>query len=87
MMGTVPNFAEQFDANARLLRQVAGQLIETVVADKSRTFTDDAVVRQVQAWQGDSHLRELRSIYRREQAINPISQDWILTAVPELRAG
>jgi flavin-dependent dehydrogenase len=86
MMGTATNFAEQFDANARLLRRVAGQLIDIVVADKARTFTDDAVLRQAQAWQGDALLRELRSIYRREQATNPISDDWILTAVPELRA-
>ena len=38
MMGTSPNFAEQFDANARLLRQLAGQLVETVLAEKSSMF-------------------------------------------------
>ena len=45
MMGTSPNFAEQFDANARLLRQLAGQLVETVLADKSSMFGDDDVMR------------------------------------------
>jgi hypothetical protein len=87
MMGTAPDFAEQFDANALLLRQVAGQLIDTVVADKSATFDDDDVVAQVQAWQRDPLLRDLRAVYRREQAVNPLSRDWILTAVPELRPG
>ncbi len=43
MMGTSPNFAEQFDANARLLRQLAGQLVETVLAEKSSMFGDDDV--------------------------------------------
>ena len=56
MMGTSPNFAEQFDANARLLRQLAGQLVETVLAEKSSMFGDDDVMRQVQAWQRDSLL-------------------------------
>lgn len=87
MMGTAADFAEQFDANALLLRQVAGQLVDTVVTDKSAMFDDDDVVAQVQAWQRDPLLRELRAVYRREQAVKPISRDWILTAVPELRPG
>ncbi|OBK27235.1 NAD(P)/FAD-dependent oxidoreductase [Mycobacterium asiaticum] len=87
MMGLAPNFAERFDANSRMLRQLAGQLVETVLADKTHMFWDDAVVRQVQAWQRDPLLRELRSIYRDAQPTNPLSQDWILTAVPELRPG
>lgn len=78
MMEPSPNFAGQFDANARLLRQVAGQLVETVLAEKSSMFGDDDVMRQVQAWQRDSLLHELRSSYRQEQASNPISGDWIV---------
>ncbi|OBK16947.1 halogenase [Mycobacterium asiaticum] len=85
MMGKAPNFPEQFDANAQMLRQLAGQLVETVIAEKSGMFSDDAVVRQVQTWQRDPLLREFRSIYRREQATTPLSPDWILTAVPQLR--
>lgn len=85
MMGTAPpRFAERFDANARLLRQVAGQLIETVLAEKAKVFSDDGVMRQVQAWQRDPLLRELRSVYRSEQAVNPISSEWILTSSLEL---
>ena len=85
MMGTSPNFAEQFDANARLLRQLAGQLVETVLAEKSSMFGDDEVMRQVQAWQLDSLLRELRATYRHEQATNPISTGWIVTTSPSLQ--
>ena len=85
MMGTSPNFTEQFDANARLLRQLAGQLVETVLAEKSSMFGDDDVMRQVQAWQRDSLLRELRATYRHEQASKPISRGWIVTTSPALQ--
>jgi flavin-dependent dehydrogenase len=84
MMGTAPEFAEQFDANARLLRHVAGQLVDTVVADRSSSFSDDDVMRQVQAWQRDSILRELRSVYREEQTTNPLSRDWIVSTAPAM---
>jgi flavin-dependent dehydrogenase len=82
MMGKAPEFTKQFDANARLLRQIAGQLAETVLAEKSNRFSEDDVMRQVQAWQRDSFLRELRSIYRHDQTTNPISQDWIISTAP-----
>jgi len=82
MMGRAAEFAVQFDANARLLHQVAGLLVETVVSSKSGSFGEDDVMRQVQGWQRDSLLRELRSIYRLEQVTNPISQDWILRTTP-----
>lgn len=85
MIGISPNFAEQFDANTRLLRQLAGQLVETVVAEKSSMFTDDVAMRQVQAWQRDSLLQELRTTYRSEQASNPVSGDWIVTTSPSLQ--
>lgn len=86
MMGTPSNFVEQFEANALLLRQVAGQLVDTVVADKARNFEDDDVVRQVQAWQRDSLLRELRDTYRREQRDHPVSDAWIITDSAALQA-
>ncbi len=83
MMGTAPDFTAQFDANVLLLRQLAGQLIETVLTDKCRLFSDD-IMRQVQAWQRDTFLRELRSTYRREQDGDPLSQEWIVRTAPEL---
>lgn len=78
MIGTASDFTAQFHANAQLLRQIAGQLAETVIAEKRNRFSDDDVMRQVQAWQRDSFLQELRSIYRREQTTNPISHHWIV---------
>lgn len=84
MIGKSPAFVDQLHANGRLLRQIAGQLVETVLAEQSSRFDDDAAMRQVQAWQGDSLLRELRSVYRHEQPTNPVSQDWIRSAVPAL---
>ncbi|OBF13776.1 halogenase [Mycobacterium sp. ACS4331] len=86
MIGPSPDFAAQFDANTTLLRHVAGQLAEFVLADTSTRFDDDAAMRQVQAWQADPLLRELRSVHRREQAVNPLSPDWIVTASTALAA-
>ncbi|KUI47965.1 halogenase [Mycobacterium sp. GA-1199] len=85
MMEPAPDFTDRFEANGKLLRQLAGQLVETVLADKSSLFDDDAAVAQVQAWQRDPLLRELRSVYRREQQTNPVSSDWIHTAIRELQ--
>ncbi len=85
MMAPRSDFDAQFAANSRLLRQIAGQLVETVLAATSGTFDDDRVVRQVQEWQRDALLRELRNTYRREQAVNPISGDWIITRSPALQ--
>jgi hypothetical protein len=86
MTGTSPDFTAQFETNARLLRQLAGQLVETVLAEKSTTFGDDGMMRQVQAWQQDSLLRELRSTFRREQATNPVNGEWIVTASPAMQS-
>jgi hypothetical protein len=83
MMGKSPDFTAQFDANVRMLRQLAGQLIDTVLTEKCRTFADD-VMQQVQTWQRDSFLRELRSTYRREQSISPLTEGWIVGAAPAL---
>ena len=86
MMQTSPNFAEQFDVNTRLLRQLAGQLVETVLAEKSSMFGEDDVMQQVQAWQRESLLHELRSTYRQEQSSRPISGDWIVATSPALQS-
>jgi 2-polyprenyl-6-methoxyphenol hydroxylase-like FAD-dependent oxidoreductase len=84
MMGKASDFEAQFDANVRMLRQLAGQLIETILTDKCREFSHDDVMQQVQAWQRDSFLRELRATYRREQDADPLSQEWIVRTAPEL---
>ena len=84
MMGKASDFAAQFDANVRMLRRLAGQLIETILTDKCPEFSHDDVMQQVQAWQRDSFLRELRSTYRQEQGRDPLSQEWIVRTAPEL---
>ncbi|MGA8329357.1 MAG: halogenase, partial [Mycobacterium sp.] len=84
MIGVAPDFTGQFDANVRMLHQLAGQLVETVITDKCRTFSADDVMQQVQAWQRDSFLRDLRSTYRHEQSISPLSHDWIIGTTPAL---
>jgi flavin-dependent dehydrogenase len=87
MMEATPNFTEQFDANARLLRQLAGQLADTVLTEKSSMFGDDDVMRQVQSWQRDPLLAQLRAGYRREQPTNPVSVGWIVGSAPVLQPG
>ena len=83
MMGTAPKFAERFDANARLLRQLAGQLIETVLAEKSaglrrrrRHAAGAGVAARLHCF--GSSGRSTAS----EQTTNPISSEWILTDSP-----
>ncbi len=80
MMGTSDAVRERFDANALLLRQIAGQVIDTVMADKASRFSDDDVMAQAQAWQRDGLLRELRTVFREQQDIDPISTGWVLCA-------
>ncbi|HUB56364.1 MAG TPA: halogenase, partial [Mycobacterium sp.] len=84
MMGKASDFTTQFDANVLLLRQAAGQLIDTIVTEKCRAFAEDDVMRQVQAWQQDSFLRELRAIYRHDQSNAPLSPGWIVGVAPAL---
>jgi flavin-dependent dehydrogenase len=84
MMGKVADFTAQFDANVLLLRQLAGQLIDTILTEKCRSFAEDDVMRQVQAWQRDSFLRELRSTYRQRQSVDPLSPGWIVGSAPAL---
>jgi 2-polyprenyl-6-methoxyphenol hydroxylase-like FAD-dependent oxidoreductase len=84
MMGKATDFTAQFDTNVRMLRQLAGQLIEKILTEKCRAFSEDDVMAQVQAWQRDSLLRELRSTYRQEQSVDPLSQGWIVATAPAL---
>jgi len=84
MMGKASDFPAQFDANVLLLRQLAGQLIDTILTEKCRAFAEDDVMRQVQAWQRDSFLRELRSTYHERQGVDPLSSGWIVGSTPAL---
>ena len=83
MMGHSSDFTAEFEANIVLLRRLAGQLIETILTDKCRLFTDE-VMQQVQAWQRDSFLRELRSAYQHAPDSEPLSDKWIVRNAPQL---
>lgn len=80
MIDEIDDVTAQFDANNELLSQLAGQLVEAVIAENCNRFSDDLVMRQVQAWQQDSLLREVRAVYRREQRVNPVSDGWIIAS-------
>jgi flavin-dependent dehydrogenase len=84
MMGKAADFTAQFDANLLVLRQLAGQLIDTILTEKCRAFAEDDVMQQVQAWQRDSILRDLRSTYRQRQRVEPLSPGWIVGSAPAL---
>jgi flavin-dependent dehydrogenase len=84
MMGKAADFTAQFDENVLLLRQLAGQLIDTILTEKCRAFAEDDVMQQVQAWQRDSFVRDLRSTYRQRQRIEPLSPGWIVGTAPAL---
>ncbi|MEK8069605.1 NAD(P)/FAD-dependent oxidoreductase [Rhodococcoides navarretei] len=82
MIDEIPDVTAQFDTNAELLGRVAGQLVELIIAENCNRFSDDAVMRQIQAWQQDPLLRDVRSVYRRQQGVNPLSTDWIIASAP-----
>jgi flavin-dependent dehydrogenase len=84
MMGKAADFTAQFDENVLLLRQLAGQLIDTILTEKCRAFAEDDVMQQVQAWQRDCFVRDLRSTYRQRQRIEPLSPGWIVGTAPAL---
>ena len=67
----------QFTANVRLLEQVAGQLVSTVIEHCSDRLDQQAVQNQIQRWQGEPLLAELMAIYQQEQQIKPIDSSWI----------
>jgi flavin-dependent dehydrogenase len=67
----------QFAANARLLEQVAGQLVSTVIEAQSVRLEQEGVRDQVQHWQKDSFLNELIDVYRQDDKGRPIDNRWI----------
>ncbi|MFL5662135.1 MAG: NAD(P)/FAD-dependent oxidoreductase [Ktedonobacteraceae bacterium] len=67
----------QFAANTRLLEQVAGQLVSTVIEAQGERLENEAVRSQVQRWQEDTFLSELIDIYRQDDKVRPIDNSWI----------
>ncbi|MBV9689304.1 MAG: tryptophan 7-halogenase [Ktedonobacteraceae bacterium] len=67
----------QFAKNARLLEQLAGQLVSTVIEELIERREDEAIQSQIQRWQTEPFLTELMEIYQEEHKVNPIDSSWI----------
>jgi flavin-dependent dehydrogenase len=67
----------QVAVNLRLIEQVAGQLVSTVMAECSAQPGNAEMREQVERWKGDSSLAELVEIYEMESPRNPIGDEWI----------
>jgi hypothetical protein len=66
----------QFAKNARLLEQLAGQLVSTVIDELSER-TDEATRSQIQLWKTEPFLADVIVIYQEDDVINPIDSSWI----------
>ena len=69
-------------ATLPLILELGGHLLKpegALLAMKGVVPADDDVMAQAQAWQRDGLLRELRTIFREQQEIDPISTGWVLS--------
>jgi flavin-dependent dehydrogenase len=67
----------QFGRNVRLLEQVAGQLVFTVMERLEPRSDEPAVREQLELWRNEEFLSDLVKIYHEENPGNPIDQKWI----------
>jgi flavin-dependent dehydrogenase len=72
-----PEFSARFSENTRLLSQLAGQLVSSVIDHYAGAAFDDHVVQVIQNWQRDPLLAELVAVHRRDRATRPTSDGWI----------
>jgi flavin-dependent dehydrogenase len=64
----------QFATNVRLLEQLAGQLVSTVI---QKLVAHPGHRAQIQRWQAEPFLAELIDLYQQEDKVNPINNSWI----------
>ncbi|MEO7019918.1 MAG: tryptophan 7-halogenase [Ktedonobacteraceae bacterium] len=67
----------QFAKNVRLLEQLVGQLVSTVIETLAGHFENEAIQSQIRQWQAEPLLTELIALYQEEQKVNPIDSSWI----------
>ncbi|HEY1348705.1 MAG TPA: NAD(P)/FAD-dependent oxidoreductase [Ktedonobacteraceae bacterium] len=67
----------QFRANIRLLDRLAGQLVSLVSAELSTRSGEEAVGRQLAAWQAEPFLNELVTLYQQDQEREPLASGWL----------
>lgn len=63
--------------NLRLMEQISGQLVSTVIAECSARLEDAKMREQVERWKGDAYLAELIEIFEKENPGNPVGDEWI----------
>ncbi|MFH5209785.1 NAD(P)/FAD-dependent oxidoreductase [Antrihabitans spumae] len=68
---------DQFAKNVRLLEQIAGQLVATVI-ERLRDEHELSAGPQIERWLEDPLLTELQSVYRQAHELNPIDDSWIM---------
>jgi flavin-dependent dehydrogenase len=68
----------QFARTRRLLEQLSGQMVSTVIEELADRTEDETAQQQLQRWQTDPLLNELVEIYQEEQKVNPIDQRWVM---------
>lgn len=67
----------QVTDNLRLIEQISGQLVITVIAECSARLEDAKMREQVERWKGDAYLAELIEIFEKENPGNPVGDEWI----------
>ncbi|WP_220197245.1 NAD(P)/FAD-dependent oxidoreductase [Ktedonospora formicarum] len=67
----------QFAINARLLEQLSGQLVQTVIDKHEGRVEDEAAQEQIRKWREEPFIAEVLAIYEEEQRTNPIDNSWI----------
>lgn len=80
----------RFAENQRMLEQLAGQLVSTVMAAYAGHQGDagePAVSQQLQRWQADPLIAEVVAVYERDKARNPTSDGWVLPGLHTVGAG
>jgi flavin-dependent dehydrogenase len=68
--------ADQFEANVRLIEQLSGQMVATVMAE-FESSPDEAVRAQCERWSVNPVLRSAVEVHRQDAPANPISDRWI----------
>ena len=67
----------QVAANLRLIEQISGQLVSTVIDECSAQPENAEMRQQVERWNADASLTELVEIYEKENPGNPVGDEWI----------
>ncbi|MGH2482010.1 MAG: halogenase, partial [Ktedonobacteraceae bacterium] len=68
----------QFAANVRLLEQLAGQLVSTVIKALADRMGNEAIAQQIHRWQTEPFIADILAIYQEEDKIHPIDSKWIM---------